>query len=52
MIRLLMKNYNMILTEKQQKYLLRHKVKLINMHILQMKKHYLPIKFKLWNKLN
>ena len=33
-----MKNYNMILTEKQQNYQHYHYVKLINMNILQMKK--------------
>ena len=32
-----MKNYNMILTEKQQNYQHYHYVKLINMNILQMK---------------
>ena len=34
MVRLEMKNYNMILTEKQQKYPLYRQVKLINMKIL------------------
>ena len=38
MIRLEIKNYNTILTEKQQKYQHYHQVKLINMNILQMKK--------------
>ena len=33
MIGLGMKNYNMRLTEKQQKYKLYHQVKLINMNI-------------------
>ena len=33
-----MKNYNMILPEKMQKYQLYHQVKLINMNILQVKK--------------
>ena len=33
-----MKNYNMILAEKMQKYQLYHQVKLINMNILQVKK--------------
>ena len=40
-IRLKMKNYNMILTEKQQKYQIYHHVKWINMNILQVKKYYL-----------
>ena len=44
MIRLEMKNCYMILTEKQQMYQLYHKVKLINMNILQTKKYYLLIK--------
>ena len=44
MIRLEMKNYNMILTEKQQKYQHNHQVKLINMNILLMKEYYLLIK--------
>ena len=44
MIRLEMKNYNMILTEKQQKYRLHHQVKLMNMNMLQAKKNYLLIK--------
>ena len=39
MIKLKMKNYNMILTEKQQKYQHYHQVKLINMNILQVKKY-------------
>ena len=34
-----MKNYNTTLTEKQQKYQHYHKVKLMNMNILQPKKH-------------
>ena len=34
MIRLVMKNYNMILIEKQLKYQLYHQVKFINMDIL------------------
>ena len=38
MIRLDMKNNNMILTEKQQKYQHYHPEKLINMNILQVKK--------------
>ena len=36
-IRLEMKIYNMILTEKQQKYQDYHRVKLTNMNILQVK---------------
>ena len=36
-IRLEMKIYNMILTEKQQKYQDYHQVKLTNMNILQVK---------------
>ena len=36
-IRLEMKIYNMILTEKQQKYQDYHQVKLRNMNILQVK---------------
>ena len=35
MIRLKMKNYNMILTEKLKKYLSYHQAKLININILQ-----------------
>ena len=46
MMRLEMKNYNMILTEKRQKYQLHNQVKLINMNILQVKKHCLQIKDK------
>ena len=44
MIRLEIKNYNMILTKKQQKDQHYHKVKLINMNILQVKKYYHLIK--------
>ena len=44
MIRQETKNYNMILTEKQQKYQLYHLKKLINMNILQVKKYYPQIK--------
>ena len=43
MIRLEMKNYNMILTEKLQKYQAYNQEKLINMIILQIKKNCLPI---------
>ena len=39
MIRLGMKKYNKILTEKQQKYQNFHQVKLISMNILQVKKY-------------
>ena len=46
MIRLEMKNCNMILTEKQQKYQHYYLEKLINMNILQAKKYYLLIKEK------
>ena len=52
MTRLEMKNYNMILTKKQQKHQHYHKVKLINMNILQVKKYYLMIKTELKNKLS
>ena len=44
MIRLEMKKYNTILTEKQQKYLHHHQVKLIDMNFLQAKKYYHLIK--------
>ena len=44
MIRLEIKNDNMILTEKQQKYQHYHLEKLINMDILQAKKYYHLIK--------
>ena len=43
MIRLEIKNYNKILTEKQQKYQHYHQVKLINMNILQMKKYLVKV---------
>ena len=43
MIRLEIKNYNKILTEKQQKYQHYHQVKLINMNILQMKKYQVKV---------
>ena len=46
MIKLDMKNYNMILTEKQQKYQHYHLEKLINMNILQVKKYFLLTKDK------
>ena len=41
MMRLEMKNCDMILTEKQQKYQLNHLEKLINMNILQVNKCYI-----------
>ena len=37
--RIMDENYNMILTEKLQKYQLYHLEKLINMNILQVKKY-------------
>ena len=40
MIRLEMKNYNMIFIEKQQKYENYHEAKVINMGILEVKKYY------------
>ena len=43
MVRLEMKKYNIILTEKQRKYQNYHPVTLINMDILQVKKNCLPI---------
>ena len=46
MIKLEMKNDNMILTEKQQKYQDYHLEKMINMNILQVKKYCLLIKDK------
>ena len=46
MIRLGIKNCNMILTEKLQKYQHYHQVKLINMNILRVKKYYLQIETK------
>ena len=44
MVRLEIKNYNMILTGKQEKHQYHHLEKVINMNILQMKKYYLLIK--------
>ena len=35
-----MKNYNIVLTEKQQKYQHYHQLKLLNMNILRAKKYY------------
>ena len=52
MIRIEMKNYNMILTEKQQEHLRYHQVKLINMNILQVKKHYHLVRVGLQNSLS
>ena len=46
MVRLEMKNYNMVLTETQQKYQLNHLEKLMNVNILKVKKYYLLIKYK------
>ena len=46
MIKLEMKNHNLVLTEKQQKYQHNHLEKLINMNILHVKKHSLLIKDK------
>ena len=51
MIRLEMKNCNMILTEKHQKYQLYHLEKLINMNILQVNICCLLIKGRQQNKL-
>ena len=44
MIKLEMKNYNMILTEKQQKYQHYQQPKLTNMNVLQVKKYRFLIK--------
>ena len=44
MIRLELKNYNMILIEKQPKYQLYHQAELVSMNILQEKKYYHLIK--------
>ena len=44
MIRLEMKNYNTMLTEKLQKHQHYHQVKSINMNISQVKKYYHLIK--------
>ena len=46
MTRLEMKNSNMILTEKEQKYQHYHPEKLTNMNILEVKKLCLLIKYK------
>ena len=45
------KNHKIILTKKQQKQH-NNQVKLINMNILQVKKHYLVIRIELQNKLS
>ena len=42
-MKLKVKNYNMILTEKQQKYQHYHLEKFVNMNILQVKKYCLLI---------
>ena len=47
MIRLDMKNYNMILREKLLKYQLYHQEKLMNMNTLLVKKYYRLIKKKI-----
>ena len=47
MIRLEMKKFNMILTEKQQNYQHCHLEKLIKMNIMQVKKYYPLIKEEL-----
>ena len=46
MIRLDMKHFNVILTEKHQKYQVYHLGKLINMNFLQVKKYYILINKK------
>ena len=46
LIKLEMKNYNVILREKRQKYQYDHLEKFINMNILQVKKYYLLIEDK------
>ena len=51
MTRLEIKNYNKILTEKQQKYQHYHLEKLINVNVLQVKKYYLLIKKEGQNEL-
>ena len=52
MIRLEMKNYNMISTEKLPKYQLYHQAKLRSMNILLVKKSYHLINNKTQNKVN
>ena len=46
MIKLKIKNYKLILTEKQQKYQHYHLEKLISMNFLQVRKYCLQIKDK------
>ena len=46
MIRLEMRNYNVILKENDKKYQLYHQVKFINMNILQVNKYWLIINYK------
>ena len=46
MIRLEMKNFNMMVIEKQQKYKHFHMKKLVTMNILQVKKYCLLMKDK------
>ena len=50
MLRLEMKSYNLILTEKQQKYQHYHLEKSINMNIEKVKKYFSLIKDKQQNK--
>ena len=52
MIRLKMKNYNMILTEKLQKHQSYYQAKLAGVNIILMKKHCLLIKNKQQKKLD
>ena len=52
MKRLEMKNSNIILTEKEQKYQHSHREKLINMNILQVNKFYPQIKEESQNKIS
>ena len=52
MIRLWMKTYNTILTEKKQKHQDYHKEKMINMNILLVKKYYLVINEEQQEKLS
>ena len=46
MIRIEMKNCNMILSEKHKKYQLYYQVKLINLNIFQVMEYSFPIKDK------
>ena len=52
MIRLDMKNYNMILTDKQKKFQHYYQIKLININVSHMNKYYLLIKKESINELN